>query len=248
LTPRPGEQTQTVTITEAIPLVDTASATLGGALSNTGINDLPLNGRNYQNLLALRPGVMLQPGGSLWTQSTNNVRPDETVWLVDGILNSNFFDNRSIANMGSPFTDMATILPVDAIQEFNVEENPKAEYGWKPGAVVNVGVKSGTNAFHGSTYAFGRDQDWDARNFFNPAPHPILPTQLEQFGGVVGGPIKKDKIFFFGGYEGMRSLVGNAFPVAIPETAPQSVPDPINSMADAITGLQAHGVPLRGAG
>jgi hypothetical protein len=244
LTPRPGEQTQTVTITEAIPLVDTASATLGGALSNTEINDLPLNGRNYQNLLALRPGVMLQPGGSPWTQSTNNVRPDETVWLVDGILNSNFFDNRSIANMGSPFTDMATILPVDAIQEFNVEENPKAEYGWKPGAVVNVGVKSGTNTFHGSTYAFGRDQDWDARNFFNPAPHPILPTQLEQFGGVVGGPIKKDKIFFFGGYEGMRSLVGNAFPVAIPETAPQSVPDPINSMADAITGLQAHGVPL----
>ena len=91
LTPRPGDQTQTVTITEAIPLVDTASATLGGALSNAEINDLPLNGRNYQNLLGLRPGVMLQPGGSPWTQSTNNVRPDETVWLVDGVINSNFF-------------------------------------------------------------------------------------------------------------------------------------------------------------
>jgi hypothetical protein len=77
LTPRPGDQTQTVTITEAIPLVDTASATLGGALSNAEINDLPLN--------------VLQPGGSPWTQSTNNVRPDETVWLVDGVINSNFF-------------------------------------------------------------------------------------------------------------------------------------------------------------
>jgi len=244
LTPRPGEQTQTVTITEAIPLVDTASATLGGALSNAEINDLPLNGRNYQNLLGLRPGVMLQPGGSPWTQSTNNVRPDETVWLVDGVLNSNFFDNRSIANMGSPFTDMATILPVDAIQEFNVEENPKAEFGWKAGAVVNVGVKSGTNTFHGSAYAFGRDQDWDARNYFNPPPAPVLPTTLEQFGGVAGGPIKKDKIFFFGGYEGMRSQVGNAFPVTIPETAPQAIPDPVHSMADAITGLQAMGIPL----
>jgi hypothetical protein len=182
---------------------------------------------------------MLQPGGSPWTQSTNNVRPDETVWLVEGILNSNFFDNRSIANMGSPFTDMATILPVDAVQEFNVEENPKAEFGWKPGAVVNVGVRSGTNAFHGSAYAFGRDQDWDARNFFNPSG-PILPTELKQFGGVAGGRIIKDKLFFFGGYEGLRSLVGNAFSVNLPATA--SIGSPVNSMADAITGLQAKGL------
>ena len=239
---RPGEQTQTVTITEAIPLVDTASATLGGSLSSSEINDLPLNGRNYQNLLGLRPGVMLQPGGSPWTQSTNNVRPDETVWMVDGIINSNFFDNRPIANMPSPFTDMATILPVDAIQDFNLEENPKAEYGWKPGAVVNVGVRSGTNAFHGSAYAFGRDVNWDARNFFNPAPNPILPTELEQFGGVVGGPIKKDKLFFFGGYEGIRSDVGNAFSVSLPATAPLG--DPSLSMPDAIHALQAKGIAI----
>jgi len=242
LTPKPGEQTQSVTITEAIPLVDTASATLGGALSNAEINDLPLNGRNYQNLLGLRPGVMLQPGGSPWTQSTNNVRPDETVWMVDGIYNANFFDSRPVANMPSPFTDMATILPVDAIQAFDVEENPKAEYGWKPGAVVNVGVRSGTNSFHGSAYAFGRDQGWDARNFFDPAPNPILPTQLEQFGGVVGGPIKKDKIFFFGGYEGIRSLVGNAFGTTLPETTPAG--NPASSMPDAIAALTAKGIPL----
>jgi hypothetical protein len=76
LTPQPGEQTQTVTINEAAPLVDTASATLGGTLNNADINDMPLNGRNYQNLLNLRPGVMIQPGGSPWTQSTNNIRPD----------------------------------------------------------------------------------------------------------------------------------------------------------------------------
>src|SRR5579863_6447913 len=199
LTPQTGDQTQTVTVTESIPLVDTATSSLGGTLNNADIIDLPLNGRNYQQLLGLRPGVMLQPGGSPWTQSTNGIRPDETTWMVEGILNVNWFDARPINNMPSPFTDMATVLPVDAIQEFNVEENPKAEFGWKPGAVVNVGIKSGTNTLHGNAYAFGRDQDWDARNFFNPAPNPILPTALEQFGAVVGGPIKKDKLFFFGG-------------------------------------------------
>ena len=254
VTVQPGEQNQTVTVTESIPLVETTNATLGGSLSNAAINDLPLNGRNYQNLLGLRPGVMLQPGGSPWTQSTNNIRPDETVWLLDGILNVNWFDARPINNMPSPFTDMATVLPVDAIQEFNVEENPKAEFGWKPGAVVNVGVKSGTNNLHGNAYAFGRSDAFDARNFFNPAPdgngtcvtNPTFPaacnkaaTQLKQFGAVVGGPIKKDKLFFFGGYEGIRSFLGNTFPVNVPQTAP--VGDPVNSMPDAIASLQNHG-------
>src|SRR5260370_23335963 len=132
LTPQTGDQAQTVTVTEAIALIDTASTTLGGTLGNAEINDMPLNGRNYQNLLGLRPGVMIQPGGSPWTQSTNGVRPDETVWMVVGIINVNFHDYRPLAGMPSPFTDGATILPFSAIQEFNLEENPKAEYGWKP--------------------------------------------------------------------------------------------------------------------
>jgi hypothetical protein len=183
------------------------------------------------------------------------------VWLLDGILNVNWFDARPINNMPSPFTDMATVLPVDAIQEFNIEENPKAEFGWKPGAVVNVGVKSGTNNLHGNAYAFGRDDSFDARNYFNPAPdgngncvlNPTFPAactktpvQFEQFGGVVGGPIIKDKLFFFGGYEGIRSFLGNTFPVTVPETASQisaanPAGDPVNSMPDAISSLQNHG-------
>src|ERR1700694_5583651 len=132
---QPGDQNQTITITEAIPLVETTNATLGGTLDNADIADLPLNGRDYQNLLGLRPGVMLQPGGGPWTQSTNGVRPDESVWMIEGVFNSNPFDARPVVGMPSPFTDAATILPVDAIQEFNVMENPKAEYGWKAGAV-----------------------------------------------------------------------------------------------------------------
>src|ERR1700680_4156788 len=166
---QPGDQNQTVTITESVPLVETTNATMGGTLENADIIDLPLNGRDYQNLLGLRPGVMLQPGGGPWTQSTNGVRPDESVWLIEGIINANFFDARPVINMPSPFTDGATILPVDAIQEFNLMENPKAEYGWKAGAIVNVGIKSGTNNLHGDAYAFGRYQGWDARNYFNIA-------------------------------------------------------------------------------
>src|SRR5438876_4501424 len=170
LTIEPGQQSETVTVNEAIPLVDTTGATLGGTLPNVDIVDMPLNGRNYQNLLNLRPGVVVQPGGEPWTQSTNNVRPDESGWMVDGIINSSFFDARPIVNFPSPLSDGATILPIDAIQEFNLMENPKAEYGWKTGAVVNVGIKSGTNTLHGSAYAFGRTDAWDARNYYNLPP------------------------------------------------------------------------------
>ena len=248
LTPQPGEQAQTVTVTEAIPLVDSATSTLGGTLNNAEINDMPLNGRNYQNLLGLRPGVMPQVGGSPWTQSTNGSRPDETVWMVDGIINVNFHDYRPIANAPSPFTDGATILPVDAIQEFNLEENPKAEYGWKPGAVVNVGIKSGTNTLHGTAYAFGRYTPWTARGFFSPGPAGACPnckdqqpTELKQFGGVAGGAIKKDKLFYFAGYEGLRSLVGNALALNVPALGSLGG-DAKNSMIDAMAALRAKGI------
>ena len=230
LTVQPGQQEQTVTVTEAIPLVETTNATLGGTLDNADIVDMPLNGRNYQNLLGLRPGVMLQVGGGPWTQSTNGVRPDESVWMVDGVINHNFFDARPIAGMSSPITDAAAILPIDSIQEFNLMENPKAEYGWSPGAVVNVGIRSGTNALHGTAYGFYRSSNWDARNYWNITPSGGTcalgglalcdkpPTQLKQFGGSVGGPIIKDKLFFFGNYEGLRDLIGNAFGATVPET------------------------------
>src|SRR5712664_2759357 len=230
LTLQPGDQVQTITITESIPMVETTNATLGGTLNNADINDMPLNGRNYQNLLSLRPGVMVQPGGSPWSQGTNNIRPDETGWMMDGVINVSFYDDRPVGKSSGALTDAATIVPIDAIQEFNMLENPKAEYGWKPGAVVNVGIRSGTNTLHGSVYGFYRSAKWDARNVFTPAPvngtcvqnttFPAvcdkLPTQLKQFGAVVGGPIKKDKLFFLAGYEGLRDLIGNIFPFPMP--------------------------------
>src|SRR5579863_3957670 len=252
---QPGAEEQTITVTAAPPMVSTTDATLGGTLQSTEISDLPLNGRNYQYLMTLRPGVMIQPGGGPWTSSTNGDRPDDAVIMVDGVINFSWYDSRSIANDSSPFTDAADILPIDAIQEFNIEENPKAEYGWRDGAVMNVGIKTGTNAIHGSAYAFGRDVSWDARNAFNPGldangtclvnPSASFvcnqtPTQLEQFGATVGGPIKKGKLFYFGGYEGLRDTVGNTFAVQAPQTA-SAGGNPSISEVDAISALQKAG-------
>ena len=126
-------------------MLDTTSSTLGGTLSNREINDLPLNGRNYENLLQLRPGVMRYPGGGFSTTSANGLRAEDNAYLIDGLFNSEPFSGQAIINGSGIAGDSATILPVDSIQEFNLQQNPPAEYGWKPGAIVNVGLKAGTN-------------------------------------------------------------------------------------------------------
>src|SRR5208337_4481873 len=149
-----GSATETITITEEVPMVDTTSTTLGGTISNMTINEIPLNGRNYQNLLTLRPGTTIYPGGGPWTQTTNGARPEDTSYLVDGLSNDEAFMGFSVTNAAAVAGDAATILPIDAIQEFNTQVNPKAEFGWKPGAITSVVLKSGTNQIHGSAYAF----------------------------------------------------------------------------------------------
>jgi Carboxypeptidase regulatory-like domain/TonB dependent receptor len=238
----PGTVQQQVVVTSEVPMVNTSSATLGGTLSNEEINNLPLNGRNYENLLQLRPGVMRYPGGGFSTTSADGLRAEDNVYLIDGLYDSEPFSGQSIINGAGIAGDSATILPVDSIQEFNVQQNPPAEYGWKPGATINVGVKSGTNDFHGTAYAFGRDAAWDARNYFNTVQSgPKTPTTLEQFGGTLGGPIVKDKLFFFGGYEGQRYDVGNSFLIQSPATVTLGG-DPTNSIPDAITALQGMGI------
>src|ERR1022692_815881 len=206
-----GQVSETVVVTEEVPLVNTTTSTLGGTLSNAEINDLPLNGRNYENLLQLRPGVERYPGGGFSTTSTNGLRAEDNSYFIEGLFNSEPYSGQAIVNGAGIAGDSATILPIDAIQEFNVQQNPPAEYGWKPGAVVNVGLKSGTNDIHGTGFAFGRDGAMDARNFFNQSPAPKTSRTLEQFGGSLGGAIIKDKAFFFGAYEGQRYDVGNSF-------------------------------------
>jgi len=125
----------------------------------------------------------------------------------------------------------ASHLPLDAIQEFNTQENQGAEYGWKPGAVVNIGLKSGTNAFHGTGYYFHRNSAFDARNYFNTEPQPIASLLLHEFGASAGGPIIKEKWFIFGNYEGVRHKVGNPYDVNSPVT--KATGDPSISLVDA---------------
>ncbi len=253
-----GQVSETIVVTDEVPLVNTTSATLGGTLSNAEINDLPLNGRNYENLLQLRPGVIRYPGGGFSTTSTNGLRAEDNAYFIEGLFNSEPYSGQAIINGAGIAGDSATILPIDSIQEFNVEELAPAEFGWKPGAVVNVGLKSGTNSIHGTAFAFGRDGDiFDARNYFNTIPNPILQRTLEQYGGSVGGPIVKDKLFFFGAYEGQIYDVGNSYGGV---TSPSMVHMPANgtcvngfsgdcadSIPDVIADLKLGGVPLSNA-
>ena len=235
----PGDTQQTVTVNEEAPLVDATSAVLGGTLTNQTINEMPLNGRNFMNLLQLRPGVMIMPGGGKWSQTTNGLRVDHNVYIVDGIDSIEGFSALSVVNGNSFSGDTSSSLPIDAIQEFNTQQNPKAEYGWKPGAIVNIGIRSGTNELHGTAYAFGRYGALDAANPFIQPGQPKQVTQLEQFGTTVGGPIRKDKLFFFGAYEGQRELIGAPATYLVPTTASlggnvaNSLTDACNSVAAA---------------
>ncbi len=249
---QPGQVSEMVVVEEDVPLLNTTSSTLGGTLSNKEINDLPLSGRNYENLLQLRPGVMRYPGGGFSTTSSNGLRAEDNSYFIEGLFNSEPYSGQAIINGAGIAGDSATILPIDSIQEFNLQQNPPAEYGWKPGSVVNVGLKSGTNAVHGSAFGFFREGAMDARNFFNADPNPKLTRSLQQFGGSLGGVIIKDKAFFFGAYEGQRYNVGNSFggitsPMTVASTTPGGncafgpAGDCANSIPDVIADLQSSG-------
>ena len=215
-----GDQTETVVVTAEAAALNTTNAELGGTLSNQVINDLPLNGRNFENLLDLRPGVVKYPGNSGWTQATNGLRPHDNFFMVDGINSNDPWMAQSMMNAVMAAGDAGTMLPIDAINEFTTQQNPRAEYGWKPGAVVNVGIKSGSNTYHGTAYAYGRTSAWDANNFFsNEVGQPLPPLELDQYGASVGGPILRDRLFFFGNFEAQQYNVGSPFVHTVPYTA-----------------------------
>ena len=216
----PGAVTETVTVEVAVPLVETTHAEQGGSLSNQTINDLPLNGRNYQNLLTLRPGVTIYSGGGGWTQSSNGIRPDDNMYLVDGLNENEPWTGMSIVNGNSLAGDVQTFIPLDAIQEFRTAQNVRADSGFKPGSVVNVGLKAGTNTLHGTAYAFGRTDSWDAKNYFDTSSQgfPAFPLSLKQFGATAGGPLKKDKLFWFLAYESQLYDTAGSFTSTSPVT------------------------------
>ncbi len=228
----PGSESQTIAVTEEAPVVDLTTSTLEGTFTNNAIVSLPLQGRDWQNLVILRPGIQRSPGGGFLSITSNGNRYEDNNYIVDGIDDNDAYYGESVINSEGVQGTPATHLPIDAIQEFNVQESPEADYGWKPGAIVQLGIKSGTNAVHGTVYYFGRNSALDARNYFNPKPDAVSALRLHQYGASVGGPIIKDKLFFFANYEGVRDIVGNPIVLNTPVTVAGfgdgvSIPDTI---------------------
>ena len=142
---RPGAVSETVEVTEQQTFADTSDSTLNGVLENKAINELPLQGRDFQNLLPLHPGVQRTPGGGFQSLISNGNRPDENNFFIDGAADNDVYYGESVVNEAGVQGTPASFLPLDAIQEFNTQESPSAEYGEKPGVVMNLGLKSGTN-------------------------------------------------------------------------------------------------------
>src|SRR4030095_5516608 len=226
----PGALNEKVTVTDEVPMIETATAVLGGTLQPGTIEDLPLNGRNFMNLLQLRPGVTIYPGGGAWTQTTNGLRPEHNVYIMDGIAAMEPLGGQSTINSVSLAGDAASLLAIDTIQEFTTQQNPKAEFGWKPGSVTSVALKSGTNTWHGTGNFFGRTDRTDARNPFL-AGDQKKEVRLKQFGGTLGGPIKQDKAFFFFAYEGQRYTVGNPTVFTFPSLDTNALPIADNTIS-----------------
>ena len=203
---QPGAQTQTVTVTEELPMVNTTSATLGGTIAPALMEELPSSGRNFMNLQQLQPGVVLNLGNDSnggGAQNSNGLRNESSnEYLIEGLHVMDPYTGQSVINVIGVNGDAAVILPIDSIQEFSMQFNPKAEYGFRAGGSVGVGLKSGTNALHGTAFADFRATPLDARTFFNTTAQPAKSNgDMQQWGATIGGPIKKDKLFFFLGYE-----------------------------------------------
>jgi len=201
-----GSVTQTAEVTGQTPQLETESASLGDVVAAQQVEQLPLNGRRYTDLAELTSGVSKviegpvnggdtptngNAGGSF---AVNGTRGDQNNFILDGI------DNNSNDN-----GDVAVLSSVDAIAEFKIQtSNYSPEFGRSGGAVINATTKSGTNSFHGEAWEFLRNDAFDARGFFESPDQPKAPYKQNQFGGTLGGPIKKDKAFFFVDYEGTR--------------------------------------------
>ena len=218
-----GALTEAVNIEAEVPVVQTESSSLGDVIGSRQITDLPLNGRDYTQLATLTAGVVkiTENGGGINGSTSasngnaggafavNGTRGNLNNFMLDGI------DNNSNDNAGNILR-----TNVDAIEEFKVQtSNYSAEFGRSGGAVINATIKSGTNQFHGTVFEFFRNSDLDARGFFESPDQAKAPFKQNQFGGTLGGPIKKNKLFFFGDYQGTRVRAANTDIATVPTAA-----------------------------
>lgn len=213
-----GQVSEKVEVMAEAPLLNTTEATQGQVIENKRIVDLPLNGRDYVQLALLSSGTA-QPlaGAGFAGFSAGGQRGSQNNFLLDGV------DNNSMQEAANSRRAEPVKPSVDAIQEFKVATNSfSAEYGRAAGGVVNVVLKSGTNEFHGTAFGFLRNQVFDAKNFFARPDQPKPAFKRSQFGGALGGPIVRDKTFFFGDYEGTRVRESRTVVNTIPTLAMRS--------------------------
>lgn len=207
-----GIPTQEVRVQADASLVETTVTSLGKTVGEREILDLPLNGRDFAQLGLLQPGVvpitpgLAEAGGSLRSgqaYAVNGQRPESNNFLIDGANNFNSVDGGLVIQ-----------LPIDSIAEFHILTHAaSAEFGHSSGSTTNIVTRSGSNAFHGAAWEFLRNDAMDAKSFFATS---VEPLKRNQFGGAFGGPIKKDKTFFFGYYEGLRNRQGETVGAAVP--------------------------------
>src|SRR5215471_2133487 len=212
-----GTQSETVTVTGVVPLVE-FSDKLNNNVDTERIESIPLSGRDFNSLLAVTPGVQREPGGGFLAVSISGARRTSNNYMIDGISNNDRYYGDSVLNQTGVVGVPATLVPMDAIAEFTVQQTPSAENGVKGGGAINVVMKSGTNQPHGTAYYFRHDDWTDSPNYFvKIAGGSTTPIKNQQYGGTFGGPIQKDKTFFFGYYEGQRLAVTSPYQVSIPK-------------------------------
>ncbi len=212
--------TETVSIAAAAPLLQTQDASTGQVINQKFINDLPLTSRSVFNLAELSPGVSQAPGGSFGLNAgatnfiSNGGRNSTADIVMDGVSQTNQENNSGV-------TTALYTPPVDAVEEFKVQQNTySADIGFGGNTVINVVTKSGTNQFHGSAYEFLQNSDLNANNWFNNQNGiKISPKKQNQFGGTFGGPIRKDKTFFFMDYQGTIATSTGTARAGVPSAA-----------------------------
>jgi len=242
-----GNTTEIITVEGSAPLLNTSDASVSTVIGNRFVENLPLNGRSFSSLIQLAAGVVVT-AASFFEQgqfSVNGQRPDANYFTVDGV-SANMGAAGNGDNLGqsgagqlpatSAFGGMSNLVSLDALEEFRIQTSTFApEYGRTPGAQISVVTKSGTNTFHGTGFEYFRNDKLDANDWFANRS-ALLKPELRQndFGGVLGGPIRKEKLFFFGSYEGLRVRQPHIANTYVPSLASrQNAPAAVQSLLNA---------------
>jgi len=233
-----GSVAESVTVEANAQQVNTTDATVSTVVDRQFAENLPLNGRSFQTLIQLTPGVVLTANNGIDTGqfSVNGQRASSNYWMVDGVSANIGISATSVPGNGlagalgssSVFGGTNSLVSVDALQEFRIQTSTFApEFGRTPGGQISIVTRSGTNQFHGTAFDYLRNDIFDANNWFNgvnilnPTPLPKAKERQNDFGGIFGGPIVKDRTFFFFSYEGLRLRLPQTALTLVPDTSPQ---------------------------